>query len=477
MIFVFFVLNCFGQSFERDEFSEETLSILKEFKKKNRIEGLAFAIFTESDIIVQECIGKSTYGYKINDKTVFSIQSASKNITALAAMIAVEEGMLNLDSSISDYLPDFNVNSCFENNPEQKITLRMLLTHTSGLSHEAPIGNNYDYSPCSNEEHLKSIENTWLKLPVGSDYSYSNLGFDLIAKIIETKSGMEYNEYLKNKIFKPLGMNNTTIDNGEFINNDNKTEGTISSTKTKHYDIPLIGSGSVYTNLYDLIKYIRFQMNSEIIDSNQIIDKEYLYQMYKIRFNHYGFGTYIGKSDEILYINHNGSGYGYSATFIWFPEYAVATVLLINKQTNTFDVCDQIARNYIKRMKHEYKTDIFKEIEMLNADYFENPDLNDIVPVYHCSTDTVFKTNWEKYIGTYAFEFKGMEFKPIAKFALSIGYKPQKLTIYKENNTLKIKTGSNESVLREYIPGVFFTTNNDLVDFNNLTFQNVKIKK
>lgn len=100
-----------------------------------------------------------------------------------------------------------------------------------------------------------------MKFLVGSNYSYSNLGFDLAAKIVENVSGLKFNEYLKSKIFEPVGMKFTTIKDKDFIENDNKTEGTISSVKTKHYTIPMMGSGAVYSNLVDMIKYVQLQMN------------------------------------------------------------------------------------------------------------------------------------------------------------------------------------------------------------------------
>jgi len=124
-------------------------------------------VFDNRNVIWQESLGNSTYGSQINDQTLFSIQSISKNFTALAVMFAVQDGLLDLDTPISKYLPEFTVNSCFEGKPEQKITLRHLLTHTAGFTHEAPLGNNYDYSPCSFDEHLKTIKDTWLKFPVG----------------------------------------------------------------------------------------------------------------------------------------------------------------------------------------------------------------------------------------------------------------------------------------------------------------------
>lgn len=95
----------------------------------------------------------------------------------------------------------------------------MLLSHTAGFTHEAPAGSNFDYTPCSFDNHVQSISETWLKFPVGTNYSYSNLGLDLRAKIAENESGMKFNNYLKFRIFLPLKMRLTTIDDKEILAN------------------------------------------------------------------------------------------------------------------------------------------------------------------------------------------------------------------------------------------------------------------
>ncbi|TRZ64237.1 class A beta-lactamase-related serine hydrolase [bacterium] len=481
---VFFVTGCDPQPSQKansatnvriDKFKD----LLVNFKKSEKIEGLAFAIFDNNNVIWQQCLGNSTYGYPINDKTLFSIQSISKNITALAVLIAVQDGLLDLDLPISHYLPGFKVNSCFEVNPEKKITLRMLLSHTAGFTHEAPVGNNYDYAPCSFDDHLKSISSTWLKFAVGTDYSYSNLGLDLAAKIVEQISRMKFNDYLKIQIFEPLGMNSTTLDDFKIVTNTNKTEGTISSTTTKHYNIPLIGSGAVYTDLSDFIKYVQLQMNFGEFKGKKLIDKIYLYDMYTIRFHNYGLGTYIDKSDSTYYINHNGSGCGYSASFLWYPEYNIGAVMLCNKQCTTFGFCENILKNYFKSMNLVKDNSVTSDFNNLNGKYFtESNEINDIKKQF-CSNDTLYKANWKKYVGTYAMILNGLDFKWYAKLAFAFGFYTQKVTIVKEGQTLKIKSSLGESIMREYNAGMFFTNGGEVIIFNTETptYKNIKLKK
>jgi CubicO group peptidase (beta-lactamase class C family) len=204
------------------------------FKHKNKVPGLAFALFDRNETLFSECMGNSTYGFKINDETIFSIQSISKNITAIAVMMAVQDSLLNLDTPIIAYLPTCRVSSCFEDSPEQKITLRMILSHRAGFTHEAPVGNSYDLTPCDIRDHISSISDTWLKFPSGTNYSYSNLGFDIASEIISRKTGIEFDDYLKLKIFQPLSMVHTTTDDKEIVLNKNKTEGNITALKNRH---------------------------------------------------------------------------------------------------------------------------------------------------------------------------------------------------------------------------------------------------
>jgi CubicO group peptidase (beta-lactamase class C family) len=96
------------------------------------------AVWTEGFGVTDRIAGRP-----VNTRTIFSIQSTTKNITATAILLAVQKGILNLDRPITTYLPGFSVNSRFESAPQEKMTLRLLLSHTAGFTHEAPIGNNF----------------------------------------------------------------------------------------------------------------------------------------------------------------------------------------------------------------------------------------------------------------------------------------------------------------------------------------------
>ena len=130
--------------------------LIPQLMAQQDIPGLAVAVVDDTGMLWAEGFGFTDNDHKIHitPDTIFSVQSISKNFTAAAILLAVQDGLLDLDVPVTTYLPDFTVHSIFEEHPERKITLRMLLSHTAGFTHEAPIGNNFDLGPVSFQDFL-----------------------------------------------------------------------------------------------------------------------------------------------------------------------------------------------------------------------------------------------------------------------------------------------------------------------------------
>jgi CubicO group peptidase (beta-lactamase class C family) len=273
---------------------------------------------------------------RIGLDTIFSIQSTSKNITATAIMLAVQRGLLDLDKPITTYLPNFAVHSRFEETPEQKITLRHLLSHRAGFTHEAPIGNNYDPAFSDFEAHVHSISKTWLRYPVGERYRYSNLGVDLVGYILQTVSNMPFAQCVRTTIFDPLGMSDTTAATDVYAQRTNRALGHETGYETVPLRIPLIPSGGVYTSARDMAAYCSFHLNKGKAGGKPVLEERLWNEMHSFSLGgSYSLGIAGGElrfgDTDIRMLNHNGGGFGFGCVYRLYPQAKLAWVALFNR--------------------------------------------------------------------------------------------------------------------------------------------------
>lgn len=301
------------------------------------IPGAAVCLIRERDAWI-EGFGVTDRGSsrRVSTDTIFSIQSTSKNLTATAVMLAVQRGLLDLDQPIATYLPDLTVQSRFEPKPQQKMTLRHLLSHRAGFTHEAPVGNNYEPEFPDFEAHVRSISQTWLRHPVGERYRYSNLGFDLAGYILQVRSGMPFAQWLKTMLFEPLGMTHSTAATDVYVRRQDRAAGHEKGYATVPLKTPLIPSGGVYTSARDMAAYCRFHLNRGKADGRVILQEELWNEMHGFSFGgDYGLGvirTELRYGDtSVRLLSHRGGGFGFGCVFDYCPEAGVAWVALFNR--------------------------------------------------------------------------------------------------------------------------------------------------
>jgi CubicO group peptidase (beta-lactamase class C family) len=302
------------------------------------LEGAAVCLIYEGAPIWVEGFGVTDRpsGRAVATDTIFSIQSTSKNFTATAIMMAVQRGLLDLDAPITTYLPDFTVHSRFEEKPQDKITLRLLLSHRAGFTHEAPVGNNYDPAFPDFESHVLSISSTWLRFPVGERYRYSNLGYDLAGYILQVRSGVPFAEWVDQTVFKPLGMSDSTIATDVYSHRDNRAIGHDEGHTTVPLRTPLIPSGGVYTSARDMATYAQFHL-SRGKSRGQIVLREDLWnEMHGFALGgDYSLGvirTELRYGDTPLrMLSHKGGGFGFGSVFDYCLEAGLAWAALFNR--------------------------------------------------------------------------------------------------------------------------------------------------
>jgi CubicO group peptidase (beta-lactamase class C family) len=333
-------------------------SKIPQLMESNHLPGLALALVDRSGPLWVEGFGHldSAGRAPVDENTMFSLQSTSKVVTTVAILTAVRDGLLDLDAPITRYLPEFTVQSRFEEHPERHMTLRLLLSHRAGFTHEAPVGNNYVPEFESFEAHIKSIQRTWLRYPVGSHHAYSNLGIDLAGYILSVVSGKSFPQYVKEKVLDPLGMTNSSYDWQAIETSRNHAIGHWALVGSMPLRFALIPSGGLYASAKDMGAFLTFQLNDGRVDRKQVLEASLLYQMRNPDFapgQDLGYGLGLRRYEQfgLPYFEHSGAGFGFKSHFSWYPALDVGIVVLTNSMDQ--NLVHQIGREIITAAEAE----------------------------------------------------------------------------------------------------------------------------
>lgn len=173
----------------------------------NRIPGMAVAFVKDGKVVFQKGYGEAAPGKPVIPQTQFYIGSVTKGFTALAAMKLVDQGKLDLDKPVQAYIPWFKTADA---DAAAKITVRHLLNHTSGLTEKGD-PNSAAYTSTL-EEQVRLLQFSKSATPPGTRFEYYNQNYRTVGYLVEVISGRPYGEFLRENIFKPLGMTRTVTD-------------------------------------------------------------------------------------------------------------------------------------------------------------------------------------------------------------------------------------------------------------------------
>ncbi len=306
---------------------------------KQHVPGLAIALVFDGKLVWAEGFGVTDgpASLPVTPDTAFSVQSISKTFTATAIMRAVSEGRLSLDAPLTAYLPSFTVRSRFEQHPEAKITLRLLLAHRAGFTHEAPRGSNFERS-ASFAEHIASIGETWLRFPVGQRYAYSNLGVDLAGHVLEVAYRRPFADVMAEALFEPLGLRDTTVDVAAIRANASKAIGHASGYEQVPVGMAMVPAGGIYASVTDLARFMAYHLGRGKVGPKGLIDRKVLDAMYEPccagQRSFYGLGimstdSRFGRID-IATFGHSGGGDGFLSDMYWYGELGLGIAVLTN---------------------------------------------------------------------------------------------------------------------------------------------------
>jgi CubicO group peptidase (beta-lactamase class C family) len=307
------------------------------------ITGLAVGLIDADRLIWAKGFGYTDRSRRraITPDTRFPVQSVSKTYTATAVLAAAEQGLVHLDEPVIRYIPRFSVRSRFGDRVVERITLRHLLAHRSGLCHEAPLGNSFDARPCTLAEHVQSGFSSWLVAPPGEMHSYSGLGFDLAAYVLQRRSGKSFERYMKEVLLEPLGMTSSTFEASGALADESLAIGHVGAFEVPRLRIPMTGAGGLYSTVVDMARYVSFQLMGGMSARGRVLAATRLNEMTIPQFTvpgqecGVGLGIYNVEALGSRRFGHNGAGYGYVAHQSWLPEYGIGVVVLSNHNRAT----------------------------------------------------------------------------------------------------------------------------------------------
>ena len=293
------------------------------------VPGLAYAVVTDGDVTSVGARGVVKLGgdTAVTPDTPFVIGSISKSFTALAVMQLVEAGKIDLDTGLSHYLPEFS------GQPAGAITIRQLLSHTSGYS--TMQGNASHVGTTGEKDELaRGVEQLAGVTPAykpDETWDYSNANYEILGRLIEVVSGQEYQTYVATNILEPVGMSHSFVADGEIhasmATGHRPWFGTrlpISDNTTDRATAP---QGGIVASASDLARYLGMMMNGED-DVLSAEGKALMMRPASAVSPDYGFGWKLDPGAGVVW--HDGVSPGVETLATMLPAEKKAVIVLVN---------------------------------------------------------------------------------------------------------------------------------------------------
>ncbi len=305
---------------------------------EHHIPGMAIAVVKDDQIIMSQGFGMMDLEKQTpaTSDTLFAIGSTSKAFTATLAAMQVDQGLINWDDEVANYLPDYVFTAEGQRLP---ITLRDMLSHRTGYTRNDLLWAN---GQASRELILKTATAAEPWDDFREDFNYNNVMFLAAGEMSAQVAKTNWDELLENKLFKPLGMNSSTSIHETAIANNNISLGYQWNEESNGHDFMprrnlnnVAPTGGIYSNVTDMAQWVRFLLNKGKWNGQQLVSAEQLNTTWEpvIKVGggmDYGLGWFLRQWNNQPVIEHGGSIDGYGAQVALLPESNLGFVLLTN---------------------------------------------------------------------------------------------------------------------------------------------------
>lgn len=332
-----------------DGMKGEMAIFIEQMMQATGISGVSVALVDGEETVWAEGFGYADVekGVAADERTVYSLASISKVFTGIAIMQLVEQGLVDLDRPLTDYIPEFSIKSRFY--WSEPFTIRDLLTHHSGLTGPYQYPGREPFTPESverlasyNTRLLDFLADEYVAYRPGYVHAYSNVAYDLLAIVIERVSGLSIVDYTVQNIFAPLGMDASF--NYLFLRNELGDRMALPHSGGKLAPkvlLPSPGSGSLNSDVLGMASFMKALLAGGVYNGQRIISEASLREMTTVQNGDVTLDQEVDMGLGFFLNDHNldyaGKTYGhsgglvyYTSTFKVVPEHGLGVVVVCN---------------------------------------------------------------------------------------------------------------------------------------------------
>jgi len=352
-----------------------------------RLPGMSVAVVEDQEVIFSRAYGLADLEKKImaTPETIYSICSISKLFTAVAIMKLRDSGKLRLDDEVSQHLVWFNIKQQYPDSGP--ITIRSLLTHSSGLPRESdfPYWSKPDFHFPSREQLKEKLGAQKTLYPPSTYFQYSNLGLSLLGEIVAEISGESFDDYIQKNILQPLAMNDTRPYLPQELWRGKLATGYSSLTRNGTRErLPFFQAEGIKpaagfsSTVLDLARFASWQFRLLTRGGEQILKAPTLREMHRVHWmdpdwkTSWGLGFSVYELDGKTIVGHGGSCPGYRSTLMMEPGKKLAFVIMINASGTEPEKYARGMREILKKASAVKKVEIAPGVNLEDyAGYYD----------------------------------------------------------------------------------------------------------
>ena len=318
---------------------QELSPYIEQIIESNELPGVAVGLVKDNKVVYAKAFGYLNVETKqpLSVSSMFHMASVSKPFVATAIMQLVEQGKIDLDAPVIQYLPYFRVMG----DDYDKITIKQMLNHISGMPDVQDYQwDNPVYSDDALERYVRSISQEKMRSKPGDSFAYSNMAFECLGDVIAKVSGLTFADYQKEHILKPSGMNESTfLKPADLPENWAGPHVRMSSSKLWDgypYNRMHGPSSTLHSNVLEMCNWAIINMNHGEFNNKKILDPESYELLWNPWFeigeeNSIGLSWFINNYNGEKTIGHGGGDVGFSTNFVMLPEKSIAAVVMSNQ--------------------------------------------------------------------------------------------------------------------------------------------------